>query len=92
MLYKKVRRWVVYLVNNNLFIYEKKDLGNFFLFVGKFKELCIMVVQLFYIEEKNYDYNDLEDFKGVGYFIQVGFKVFLYFFIWCCSFRYEISK
>lgn len=92
MLYKKARRWAVYLANKNLFIHEKKDPGNLFLSAGKPKEPCTMAVQLFYTEEKNYDYNDPEDFKGAGHFTQVGFKVFLYLFTWCCSFRYEISK
>lgn len=74
MLYKKARRWAVYLADNNRFIHEKKDPGNLFLSAGKPTEPCTRAVQLFYTEEKNYDYKTPEVFKGAGHFTQVVWK------------------
>ena len=76
-LYKKARTWAVYLASNNLFIHEEKDPGNIFLSAGKPKEPCTRAVQLFYAEEKNYDYKTPEVFEGAGHFTQVEFKGFM---------------
>lgn len=76
-LYKKARTWAVYLASNNKFVHEEKDPGNIFLSAGKPKEPCARAVQLFYAEEKNYDYKTPEVFEGAGHFTQVGFKGFL---------------
>jgi len=68
------------LADNNLFDHEKKDPGNLFLSPGTPDEPCARAVQLFYTEEKNYDYRTPEFFKGAGHFTQVEFtflKVYL---------------
>jgi len=70
-LFKKARSWAIHLADNNLFDHEKKDPGNLFLSPGTPDEPCARAVQLFYTEEKNYDYRTPEFFKGAGHFTQV---------------------
>lgn len=65
------------MADNNKFIHEEKDPGNLFLSAGQPKEPCARAVQLFYAEEKNYNYTTPEKFKGAGHFTQVGRIKFL---------------